>query len=340
MTSTITGGKRQINCKDCSKCIRSDHFNTHIFNNHKDDICKAISKVGRLILPVEYQYVFLCLVCDKSFKTAEKATKHFKDNEATCSEKHQYDKVNYMMGGDIPDKDRPILNIWGASINALKRAEQSVNSSTNKLITSKSELSEANTEINILTERNKSLNRKCHLLEAEKKLNEYKQSCDKDIAEEKIKVLIDFIELSILRKKIITIDDLEDAKRRTQIVYDSDVMNKLEALKQEVKYRKDNSIEEPEVEPKLEIILETKPKVETTKIPPKKPQKIEEAVCDNCHKAGATHTCSMCNKLRCYDNPLTDCYIRDCECCKKEVCSDCAFRDMFCNKDCYVKYNK
>jgi hypothetical protein len=281
-------------------------------------------------------------VCNKSFKTAEKATKHFKDNETTCSEKHQFDKVNCMMGGDIPDKDRPILNIWGASINALKRAEQSVNSSTNKLITSNSELSEANSEINILTERNKSLVRKCHLLEAEKKLNEYKQSCDKDIAEEKIKVLIDFIELSILRKKLITIDDLEDAKRRTQIMYDSDVMNKLEALKQEVKYRKDNSIEEPEVESKIEIIQETTPKVETTKIPLKKPQKIEEHKCTFCEYDGPLFKCSMCDNYKHIERDESNCYQYECGTCNKTICSQCVKKPFstrlspYCSKECYM----
>jgi hypothetical protein len=84
-------------CRDCNTDIRQDRFGDHLFKNHKEGIKNHIIKIGKTIVPLEYQYQFLCLVCEKVFTTKKKALSHMESN-TDCSLEHQTRLANGLLG--------------------------------------------------------------------------------------------------------------------------------------------------------------------------------------------------------------------------------------------------
>lgn len=342
------GHNKSINCKDCSKTIRQDRLSSHIFSKHRDKIQAHIRKIGKIIIPVEYNFQYLCMTCHKSFSSKAKALKHIELNKESCSIEAQTTEIVSLVGIDVNSNINVTYNTMGISQKTLKIAQNAAEKYSNKWVNdtleNKEKIELLTAENNILKQKIDSLSdtkKKCRLAESQLALLQKQSYFDKIISENKIQVLLNFIETQVLFKKLPPYD-YEFCKNKIEsITYDDMELNILKSLKEEVDYHK--PIQEkpkPEPEPEFESIL----------IPKKTPEPMpiqEDKKCAWCpgEYEDDLYKCQLCNQWKHSTNEAMECYSYDCLTCAKSFCRQCMVKmpkistklTPYCSMDCKTR---
>jgi len=348
------GHNKSINCKDCSKTIRKDKLSSHIFSKHRDKIQAHIRKVGKIIIPVEYNFQYLCMTCHKSFTSKAKALKHIELNNESCSVEAQTIEIVSLVGMDISNNINVTYNTMGVSQKTLKIAQNAVEKYSNKWVNDTVEQKEKiellTAENNIQKQKIESLiytKQKCRLAESKLALSEKQSYFDKIISESKIKVLLNFIETQVLFKKLPPYDYEYCKNKIESITYDDMELNILKSLKEEVEYHKDGKLiatVDPEPFPEYETILVSKP---TPKPEPKLAPVLEQKKCTWCpgEYEDDLYKCKICNEWKHNTNEAMECYSFDCLTCTKPFCRQCMVKmpkistklNPYCSMECKLK---
>jgi hypothetical protein len=342
-------------CKDCSKVVRRDKLASHLFTNHRDKLQAHILKVGKIILPVEYQYQFLCMCCHKAFTTKAKALKHLELNPDTCSLDNQTTEIVSLIGINASDKLTVTYNTMGVSQKTLKLAQNAAQKYSDKWVNDSIQYKEQNAlltaEVNSLRQKiisleNRSSKTKQRLAEAQLALLQKKYIYDKEIFETRIELLSTFIDTQVYFKKLLP-EDSEYIKRQSDsVAYDENQINTLQGLQDEIDYHKHNLKSNGEVietEP-----VEPKPEPKPARKPEPEPEPVEEKKCSYCpgEYEDDLYKCFTCKKWKHHTNEMMDCYSYECTNCSKSFCLQCNRKNKYstklnpyCSKECYEAIN-
>jgi hypothetical protein len=342
-------------CKDCSKVVRRDKLAGHLFTNHRDKLQAHIIKIGKIILPVEYQLQYLCMCCHKAFTTKAKALKHIELNPDTCSLDNQTTEIVSLIGIDANNTLNVTYNTMGVSQKTLKLAQNAAEKYSDKWVNDSIQYKEQNAlltaEVNSLRQKiisleNRSSKTKQRLAEAQYKHEQTRRLFDKKITDEQKQILVTFIDTQVYFKKLMP-EDIEYCRNKiNSITYDENEKNILQGLQDEIDYHIQNLKSNGEVietEP-----AEPKPVLKPARKPEPEPEPVEEKKCSYCpgEYEDDLYKCFTCKKWKHHTNEMMDCYSYECTNCSKSFCLQCNNKSKYstklnpcCSKECYDAIN-